>query len=134
MDDSTTRAAARTMVSATAGMKASATFRKEKAMGGELLDARFRRRPPQSWSNGEASVGGGLLGAWKRLTPEGVSYRTILAILLGVFLVGMVGSGRAAETGRAKVTGIAYVAVKVTDLEKAKAFYRGRCWGCRAGP
>ncbi len=125
MDDSTTRAAARAMVSTTAGRKASATFRKEKAMGGELLEARFRRRPPQSWSNGEASVGGGLLGAWKRLTPEGVSYRTILAILLGVFLVGMVGSGRAAETGRAKITGIAYVAVKVTDLEKAKAFYGG---------
>ena len=46
-------------------------------------------------------------------------------VLGAICVVGMVGPGRAAETGRAKITGIAYVAVKVTDLEKAKAFYGG---------
>jgi catechol 2,3-dioxygenase-like lactoylglutathione lyase family enzyme len=48
------------------------------------------------------------------------------AMVLGaICAVGMVGQGRATETGRAKITGIAYVAVEVTDLEKAKAFYGG---------
>jgi len=46
-------------------------------------------------------------------------------ILAGIVVMGVVEQGRAADDGRAKITGIAYVTVKVTDLEKAKAFYGG---------
>ena len=48
-----------------------------------------------------------------------------LAILLGICVAGLMGQIWAAEAGRAKITGIAYVRVKVTDVEKAKAFYGG---------
>jgi len=48
-----------------------------------------------------------------------------LAILAGLCAAGLMGQIWAAEAGRAKITGIAYVKVKVTDVEKAKAFYGG---------
>ena len=48
-----------------------------------------------------------------------------LAILLGICVAGLMGQIWAAEAGRAKITGIAYVRVKVTDVEKATAFYGG---------
>jgi catechol 2,3-dioxygenase-like lactoylglutathione lyase family enzyme len=48
-----------------------------------------------------------------------------LAILLGICVAGLMGQIWAAEAGRAKITGIAYVKVKVTDVEKATAFYGG---------
>ena len=49
----------------------------------------------------------------------------VVAVVL-VTGLGMIAVGRGADTpGRAKILGIAYVKVKVTDLEKAKAFYGG---------
>jgi len=49
-----------------------------------------------------------------------------LAILAGLICVhDVMGQTGMAETERAKITGIAYVRVKVTDVEKSKAFYGG---------
>ena len=48
-----------------------------------------------------------------------------VAIWLGICVVVLMGQIWAAEAARAKITGIAYVKVKVTDVEKAKAFYGG---------
>ena len=50
-----------------------------------------------------------------------------LAIFVGMICgLGLMGqTGATDKTGRAKITGIAYVTVKVTDVEKAKAFYGG---------
>jgi len=48
-----------------------------------------------------------------------------LAILLGICVPGLLGQIWAAEAARAKITGIAYVKVKVTDVDKARAFYGG---------
>jgi len=50
-----------------------------------------------------------------------------LAIFVGMICgLGLMGqTGATDETGRAKITGIAHVTVKVTDVEKAKAFYAG---------
>jgi catechol 2,3-dioxygenase-like lactoylglutathione lyase family enzyme len=90
-----------------------------------------------------ARLGSRPLHTWDTLTPERVSYRTagmkasatlkkslhrldVLAIIVGLICVhGLLEQTRAAESGRAKITGIAYVKVKVTDVEKAKAFYGG---------
>ncbi len=62
----------------------------------------------------------------ERIASEG-GYYIVLAIILGMICVaGLMGQIRAAGTaGRPKITGIAYVKVKVTDVEKAKAFYGG---------
>jgi catechol 2,3-dioxygenase-like lactoylglutathione lyase family enzyme len=90
-----------------------------------------------------ARLGGRPLHTWDTLTPERVSYRTagvkasatlkkslhrlgVLAIIVALICVhGLLEQTRAAEAGRAKITGIAYVKLKVTDVEKAKAFYGG---------
>jgi catechol 2,3-dioxygenase-like lactoylglutathione lyase family enzyme len=50
----------------------------------------------------------------------------VLKLLIGVATLAIVAAGWAADTvTRPKVLGIAYVKFKVTDLEKAKAFYGG---------
>ena len=48
----------------------------------------------------------------------------VAAVVLAA--MGLMAAGRSVDTaGRAKIYGIAYVKVKVTDLEKSKAFYGG---------
>jgi len=59
--------------------------------------------------------------------------KNIVRIILSVAVLLVVGGMRAAEdAGRPKVYGIAYVKVKVTDVEKSKAFYGG-VLGLQAG-
>src|SRR5579863_4566771 len=59
-------------------------------------------------------------------TPSARDARKWLAMgVVGLFLVLALPFGTNAQSGRPKIYGISYVKVKMTDLDKAKAFYGG---------
>jgi catechol 2,3-dioxygenase-like lactoylglutathione lyase family enzyme len=73
----------------------------------------------------EKDYRGGAAEVTEDMVPRTIG-ETMRQMILGVAGILLVWSAiHAAETGRPKIYGIAYVEFKVTDLEKAKAFYGG---------
>jgi catechol 2,3-dioxygenase-like lactoylglutathione lyase family enzyme len=98
----------------------------DEGMGLDVLreSARIRRRPLQKQSDGNAPDRRRCLHIRKGLTPEGVSYRRIVA---GVILAGMIclQGAVAKEEPRPKISGVAFVRIGVGDVPTATGFYHG---------